>query len=445
MNVFAQSIGTWPSFVLAGTAALIALFLARRWLPPVDRPVDAPRLSVVSNVLWAYALLAGTASLIAVGGGFNLTARLVILATGVVALVAFWLVRRRLARRVETAVHIRAVTVALFAGVIIAFAQTAPLAQAPIFFQLAQGFSPIWAVAAIVPIILALVFAGPIAGWLLMRLEPRVLIAGGLAVLGLGDLAVALAAPDTGYLYFVIPFLAIGAGFVIGTTIRTAIIFASVPRHLPATADALNQTSITVGTELGLVVVTSVVATVAIDAFGRSVATALAPVHQAAAIAKFTDCSTPSAPAHSGPSSATPARRAWRLPALPTPPASRVRHRTVVEPAREICRRRSLDGRRLMPRRAHVELRREVVDLRHVGVRQALVSEGADVLRNEDLVERPARFMRHAGQQPFVGGDFRAALLERREPQNEMQERLIEHATRAENVDVGVQPPGEAP
>ena len=115
------------------------------------------------------------------------------------------------------------------------------------------------------------------------------LIAGGLAVLGLGDLAVALAAPDTGYLFFVIPFLAIGAGFVIGTTIRTAIIFASVPRHLPATAAALNQTSITVGTELGLVVVTSVVARVAIDTFGRSVATALAPADQAAAIAKFTD------------------------------------------------------------------------------------------------------------------------------------------------------------
>jgi hypothetical protein len=105
----------------------------------------------------------------------------------------------------------------------------------------------------------------------------------------LGDLAVALAAPDTGYLYFVIPFLAIGAGFVIGTTIRTAIIFASVPRHLPATAAALNQTSITVGTQLGLVVVTSVVAKVAIDSFSRSAATALAPADQPAAIAKFTD------------------------------------------------------------------------------------------------------------------------------------------------------------
>ena len=62
-----------------------------------------------------------------------------------------------------------------------------------------------------------------------------------------------------------------------------------MPRHLPATAAALNQTSITVGTELGLVIVTSVVARVAIDTFGRSIATAVAPADQAAAMAKFTD------------------------------------------------------------------------------------------------------------------------------------------------------------
>jgi len=289
VNVLLQTVGTWPAFVLASGTALIAFLIARRVLPHVDRPVDTPRLGVISNVLWAYALLAGTASIIAVGGDFDLTVRLVILASGVVALVAFGLLRRRMARQDESAIQLRAVTVALFAGVIVAFAQTAPLVQAPIFFQLAKGFSAILAVLAIVPIIVALVLAGPIAGWLLARLEPRVLIAGGLATLGLGDLAFALADTGTSYLYFVIPFLAIGAGFVIGTTIRTAIIFASVPRRLPATAAALNQTSITVGTQLGLVVVTSVVAQVAMSAFSGSVATTLPPSEQADAITRFQD------------------------------------------------------------------------------------------------------------------------------------------------------------
>lgn len=286
VNVFIQTTGTWPAFLLAGAAALIAFVIATRTLPHVDRPVDTPRRAVLVNVLWAYGLLAATISLIAVGGAFRTEARLVIFATGVGALTAFALLRRRMARREEAAIQVRPVTVALFAGVVIAFAQTAPLAQVPLFFQLAKGFSAILAVLAIVPIIVALVLAGPIAGWLLTRLEPRVLIAGGLATLGLGDLAVALAAPDTSYLYFVLPFLAIGAGFVIGTTIRTAIIFASVPRRLPATAAALNQTSITVGTELGLVVVTSVVAQVAIDTFAGSIST-LDPSQQVTLMARF--------------------------------------------------------------------------------------------------------------------------------------------------------------
>ena len=53
-----------------------------------------------------------------------------------------------------------------------------------------------------------------------------------------------------------VPCLLIGAGFVIATTVRTAIIFASVPRGLPATAAALNEASISVGDRVGIVLVT---------------------------------------------------------------------------------------------------------------------------------------------------------------------------------------------
>ena len=63
----------------------------------------------------------------------------------------------------------------------------------------------------------------------------------------------------------------IGAGFVIATTVRTAIIFASVPRGLPATAAALNEASIEVGTRAGIVVVTGILAEVAIAVYAASV------------------------------------------------------------------------------------------------------------------------------------------------------------------------------
>jgi hypothetical protein len=92
-------------------------------------------------------------------------------------------------------------------------------------------------------------------------------------VIGVGDLLVAAAiGPTTTYVAFVIPLILIGGGFVVATTVRTAIIFASVPRGLPATAAALNEASIEVGTRAGIVVVTGIVAEVAIAVYAASVA-----------------------------------------------------------------------------------------------------------------------------------------------------------------------------
>ena len=72
------------------------------------------------------------------------------------------------------------------------------------------------------------------------------------------------------------PLVFIGAGFVIATTVRTAIIFASVPRGLPATAAALNEASISVGARAGIVLTTAIVTQTALTAFEPSLA-GLAP------------------------------------------------------------------------------------------------------------------------------------------------------------------------
>ena len=102
---------------------------------------------------------------------------------------------------------------------------------------------------------------------------PGILIAGGILVIGVGDLLVAAAiGPTTTYLAFIVPLILIGGGFVVATTVRTAIIFASVPRGLPATAAALNEASIEVGTRAGIVVVTGILAEVAIAVYTASVA-----------------------------------------------------------------------------------------------------------------------------------------------------------------------------
>jgi len=136
-----------------------------------------------------------------------------------------------------------------------------------------MGYGPIRGMVALAPLFAALVVAGPIAGFLLARYQPRHLIAGGMLAIGLGDILVAaVIGPTTTYLAFIVPLLLVGAGFVVATTVRTAIIFASVPRGLPATAAALNEASIEVGTRAGIVVVTGLIAEVAVAVYTASVA-----------------------------------------------------------------------------------------------------------------------------------------------------------------------------
>jgi len=137
--------------------------------------------------------------------------------------------------------------------------------------------------------ILALVVAGPVAGVLIARFGPRTLVAGGVAAVGVGNLvAAALLGPRVPYVGLVLPFVLIGAGFVIATTVRTAIIFASVPRGLPATAAALNEASITMGSRVGLVVVTAAISQLALDSFSASLG-GLDPAQADAATAAFRD------------------------------------------------------------------------------------------------------------------------------------------------------------
>ena len=61
----------------------------------------------------------------------------------------------------------------------------------------------------------------------------------------------------------ILPLAAIGAGFVIATTVRTAIVFSATPRGLPATAAGYNEASVGLGSRIGMIVSTVVVAQVA--------------------------------------------------------------------------------------------------------------------------------------------------------------------------------------
>lgn len=293
----------WPGFVAAPLAAVLALIVVRGRIPDLARPGSHERPYVLGTALWASAVVTISSGVLWLGTGWDHPVRWAIVGLGVALLVAyrFWEVRRRAEHPADLRVDRRPVTVALFAGVVIALAQSASMMVLPQYFAIVPRFGPVFGMLAIAPLIAGIVVAGPVAGSLLARFSPRVLVAAGLVTVGLGNLGVALlAGPATGYVLYVLPLLLIGAGFVVGTTVRTAIIFASVPRGLPATAAALNEASLAVGNRIGIVLVTAIVAGVALSTYDASVA-GLAPDAAAAARQRFADVlyavGTPSFPA----------------------------------------------------------------------------------------------------------------------------------------------------
>ena len=258
LTLFGPDGPMWPAFIASTLASAIALIAARSgWR---DLPVSArgDRRAIWATATWAFGIVLLASGII----GFrtrNDPLRPWLIGAGIVILV-LGLVFERLRPHltdIGSRVDRRAVSVALFVGFIVGYAQTAPLVQLPIYFQIALGYGPILAVVATIPFMAALVVAGPVAGILIGRFQPRTIVVGGVAAVGAGNILAALVlGPRTPYIGFGVAMLLIGAGFVVATTVRTAIIFASVPRGLPATAAALNEVSVSMGARAALVLIT---------------------------------------------------------------------------------------------------------------------------------------------------------------------------------------------
>ena len=168
----------------------------------------------------------------------------------------------------------RQMTAAVAVGGVVGFTQTIPLVLLPAVFEYVLQYNPpILATAAIAPFAVALIAAGPVAGIVLARYSPRAVLLTGTATLGIGAIALGLAfgvfGRGTSYLWLILPSAAIGAGFVVSTTVRTALIFAATPRGLPATAAGYNEASVALGARVGIVASTIFVASVATNSLNR--------------------------------------------------------------------------------------------------------------------------------------------------------------------------------
>ncbi len=281
----------WPAFVVGLAISGLALWWAWPRAPNLEAAAAGDRGYVIATAVWAFAIVVITAGAVDMGNRVASPIRLGLIGFGLVLIGAYFVWDRRRFRGSSRQQRIgrRPVTVAVAVGVVIGFAQAAPLFQLPLFLHVVVGYGVVLSTVAIAPFIVALVVAGPVAGFLITRFQPRTLVAAGLAAVGAGNVLVGLVlGRDLAYAALIGPLVLIGAGFVVATTVRTAIIFASVSRGLPGTAAALNEASILVGSRIGLAALTALITQRALDLYATSLPT-LDPAAREGAIGAFRD------------------------------------------------------------------------------------------------------------------------------------------------------------
>ena len=168
-----------PAFAAAIVACVVALWLARGRIADLPRPVGAERRYVIGTAIWAFGIITVTVGLTWVGTAWTNPLRWALILGGL-AVLGLAIIRDRWRTRRDHAGSVRIdrrpAAVAVIIGVLLGIAQTAPMMQLPLYFQLVQRFGALVAVLALVPLFAALVLAGPIAGYLLTRASPRRLV-----------------------------------------------------------------------------------------------------------------------------------------------------------------------------------------------------------------------------------------------------------------------------
>jgi MFS family permease len=296
---------TWLAYLLTAIASGVALWAAQRWMPPIPGSLPVSRMLIVGVAVWSMAVLAIVTGVLGLEGRASILVPLALIVGGAIALGAATLrFRKTKEEMARLSLDQRGLGAALAVGVAIGFAQAVPLMLLPIVFEYPFNYGTLFSVLAIAPFAVALLLAGPIAGILIRRFGPRGMMTSGTLALGVANILLAVtltwivgqvresiqADPTRGdpglvpynYLPFVLPLILVGAGFVLSTTVRTAIVFASTPRGLSASAAAINEASVGLGSRIGIVVATTVLATTALGSARQMVVDR--PAEQAAAL-----------------------------------------------------------------------------------------------------------------------------------------------------------------
>ena len=251
----------WPSiFVLNVVLAALAL-VGTIAIVPATRDARPPTLDPIGTVLSVGALAALVFGIIeGPERGWSDGATMASLTAGVVGIVLFvlWELRRpdpmldprNFLRRGFGAGSL-SITVQFFA--VFGF-----LFLALPYLQLIQGYSPLHAATALLPMALVVIPLSRVSPMIAARVGVRVAGATGLTLMATGFIVLATLDTGASYWHFLAGLLPFGAGMALAGAPATTAIVASLPREKQGVASAVNDVSRELGGALGIAVLGSV-------------------------------------------------------------------------------------------------------------------------------------------------------------------------------------------
>ena len=148
----------------------------------------------------------------------------------------------------------RALSAALAIAALMTFGMYAMLFLTPLYLQSIHGSSALAAGLQLLPMSLAFVIVAQLSGWLTNALGPRVMTVGGMSLMGIGMLMMALAVTADGLIPVEAALLVIGIGLGLNTAPVQNVAVAAVAPERAGTASGLVNTARMVGATLGVAV-----------------------------------------------------------------------------------------------------------------------------------------------------------------------------------------------
>lgn len=252
----------WGSVFLINVPVVIVAIVANRVLVPTSREVGAPRLDLVGAGLSIVGLVSLVFAIIEGQHGWTEPAVIGGFATAAVALVAFVLWERWVEapmldvsffknRRFSAASG--AITLTFFAMFGSMFLMTQ-------YLQFVLGYTALETGVRMLPMAVVMMIGAPTSARLVERVGTKVVVSTGLAVAGVGLVAISFLTPESSYLN-VLGALAIGSfGMAFVMAPATESIMGSLPPAKAGVGSAVNDTTRELGAALGIAVLGSVFA-----------------------------------------------------------------------------------------------------------------------------------------------------------------------------------------